>query len=106
MGGAERAVQARAYRLGREGELGEERKHVGHHQQLAARPGCRHHRVGVAGRQRDRLLDQHVLARLERPNGEPGVLVVRHAEVDQFDAGVGEQLTDVLKPGVLREVHL
>ena len=104
--GPELPVAARPHGLGRVGELGEEREHVPDHQQLPARPRGGHHRVGLGGRQRDRLLDQHMLARLERADGESGVLVVGDAEVDEVDLGIGQQVGDVGMPGVSREVHL
>ena len=76
------------------------------HQQLAARLRRVDHRVGVGGRQGDRLLDQDMLARLERPDRQPGVLVVRDAEVDEVDRGVGQQVGDIGVFRQAREVNL
>jgi hypothetical protein len=52
----------------------------------AARTGRRQHRLGVFERRRDRLLDEHVLAGLERGAGQPGVL--GHAGQDHHEVDV------------------
>ena len=42
--------------------------------------------------QRERLLHQHVLARLERKQGVPVVEVVRRGDVDDVDLGIGDEI--------------
>src|SRR5579883_160330 len=47
-----------------------------------------------------------MLARLECLDRKPSMLVVRDAEVDQVDSGVGQELGEVGVTGLRREVHL
>ena len=54
-----------------------------------------HHRAGVAGAERHRLLDEDVLARLERRDRLLGMQRVRRREVDGVDRGVGEHIREL-----------
>ena len=51
--------------------------------------------VGVGLRRRQRLLDDHVLAGLERLLREPVVELVRQLQGDGVDRGIGQQLREV-----------
>ena len=64
----------------------------GLHQHPAARLRRRDHGASLAGVHRKGLLAQHMLARLERGDGEVGVPRGRQGVVDRIDVGPGDQV--------------
>jgi hypothetical protein len=68
---------------------------VAGHQHEVALGGQRHELVHLRALHRRRLLDEHVLARLERLLRERIVSRNRRRDHDGFELGVGEQLPEV-----------
>ena len=65
--------------------------------------GGAHHEVGLLDRVGERLLAQHVLARLERRHGDLGVGVAGRADVDDVDVVALEQAPPVGLDGLPAE---
>ena len=65
------------------------------HAALGGAGGGIRHRLGLGDRVRERLLDQHVLARLERGDRDLGVRVARGHDVDDVDVVAGDHLAPV-----------
>ncbi len=63
------------------------------------------HAGGLGGRERHRLLGDHVLAGLGAADGHLGVQVGGQADVDQVDVGLGDQVLAVGEHLVLGHVH-
>lgn len=61
-------------------------------QQHVRLPASRGHPLRLAGRQRNRLLAQHMLARLRRPDRPFHMKMIRKRNIDGVDARIGEQL--------------
>ena len=61
------------------------------HARLARR---RDHRAAFVERDRDRLLDQHMLAVRGRGGDMPGMNLVRRGDIDRLDVRIGAQLLD------------
>ncbi len=76
-------------------DVGVEPPAVGDHQHPARRVRGRDHRLGLLQRGRHRLLDQHVLARLQAGDRLLGVQAVRRAHHHGIDLRVGGQLAPV-----------
>ena len=76
--------------------LGPEAQHEADDEQLAGALGRRDDRLGVLERERDRLLQQHVLARGECPLGGLAVLRGRQADVDDVDVVARERRVEVV----------
>ena len=80
-------VELRLHRLGRALEA----KVLGGHQGFA-RPIARvDHPADIVGRRRQRLLAEHVLARLQRGDGQRRVIHIGSADIDDVDVGIAEQ---------------
>ena len=79
-----------ANRVRRVAELRDEGQDVRHHEQFPRAPGRGDHCVGVRGRQRNRLLDEDVLAGPQRLYGQRRVLIGNGADIDEIDGRVGQ----------------
>jgi len=92
-------------RLGRIGELGEERQHMSDHEQLLRRAGSIEHGIRVLRVERDRLFDEDVLTGLQSLDGGLRVQVGRIADVDHVDVRIGEQVVELAIQLDAGEIH-
>ena len=76
--------------------LGPEAQHEADDEQLAGTLGRGHDRLRVLQRERDRLLEQHVLARRERTLGRLAVQRRRQADVDHVHVAALERRVEVV----------
>ena len=77
--------------------LGPEPQHEADDQQLAGSLRSRHDRLRILQRERDRLLNQHVLAGGERALGSLAVLGCGQADVDHADVCALEWCVEVVR---------
>ncbi len=73
-------------------EGGVEAQHMADHEDAAIVPGGLHRTLGIGDRQRDRLLDQHVLAVFDGTHGEIRVELRRQRHDDGIDIVANEKL--------------
>ena len=76
---------------------------VAEHQLLVVLPRLDDDPLGIGDVGRDRLLHEHVAARLERPNGIVGMGVGIGIDRDGVRAGLGQRHVEILEPRDLRE---